>query len=132
MSSPSRQIANRRLPPLPNGGSRYSPVRRKMSPNHSSTGYPSKTTSSASSTSPPHGSSSRSSNYNHNTNHKDFSSSLSDGPFRPALMTSKPLADRKNGSVIQGERFTVTGDFPLFTGYLIRKSFLIPPRSTQS
>ena len=73
MSSPTRQMSSRKLPPLP--GSR-SPFGTKSNTAHSST------TNSASA--PIYANDKR----GHEKSNKDLSKSLNDGPFRPALVST--------------------------------------------
>ncbi|XP_031549791.1 probable 3',5'-cyclic phosphodiesterase pde-5 isoform X3 [Actinia tenebrosa] len=89
MSSPSRQISNRRLPPLPNS-SRSSPIRRITS------GGSVKTTS-ACSTNSRHGpTSNHQGSQVNNHGHYDLNVPFSDGPFRPALIQGKAIGERPN------------------------------------
>lgn len=82
MSSPSRQISNRRLPPLPNS-SRSSPIRRIPSGGSVKGG-------SASSTSSRHASNHQTSQVN-NHGHYDLNVPFNEGPFRPALIQGKAI-----------------------------------------
>lgn len=79
MSSPSRQISNRRLPPLPNS-SRHSPSPRRVG--------------SGGSHGRNHGSHINSQGHSQ-ISHIDLTASLNDGPFRPALSTGKALAESR-------------------------------------
>lgn len=84
MSSPSRQISNRRLPPLPNS-TRSSPIRRIPSGGSVKGG-------SASSTSSRHGGPvSNHTNQVNNHGHYDLNVQFNDGPFRPALIQGKAI-----------------------------------------
>ncbi|XP_020914824.1 probable 3',5'-cyclic phosphodiesterase pde-5 isoform X2 [Exaiptasia diaphana] len=85
MSSPSRQISNRRLPPLPNS-TRSSPIRRIPSGGSVKGG-------SASSTSSRHGGpvSNHHTNQVNNHGHYDLNVPFNDGPFRPALIQGKAI-----------------------------------------
>jgi hypothetical protein len=86
MSSPSRQISNRRLPPLPNS-SRSSPIRRIPS------GGSVKTTSA--STNSRHGpASNHQGNQVNNHGHYDLNVPFNEGPFRPALIQGKAIGER--------------------------------------
>lgn len=88
MSSPSRQVGNRRLPPLPSG-SRYSPIYQRASNGHGTS-----TVSQAKAAKGP--SSNRTSN-NHGQSshitHIDLTASFGDGPFRPALVQGKAIGN---------------------------------------
>ncbi|KAK3730857.1 hypothetical protein QZH41_009975, partial [Actinostola sp. cb2023] len=87
MSSPSRQISNRRLPPLPNS-TRSSPIRRIPS------GGSAKTTS-VSSTTTRHGqATNHQGNQVNNHGHYDLNASFNEGPFRPALIQGKAVGER--------------------------------------
>lgn len=83
MSSPSRQISNRRLPPLPNS-SRSSPIRRIPSGG-------SVKTASASSNSRHGPASNHQGSQVNNHGHYDLNVPFSDGPFRPALIQGKAI-----------------------------------------
>lgn len=83
MSSPSRQISNRRLPPLPNS-TRSSPIRRIPSGGSVKGGSASSTTR--------HGpvSNHQGSQVN-NHGHYDLNVPFNEGPFRPALIQGKAI-----------------------------------------
>lgn len=85
MSSPSRQVGNRRLPPLPSG-SRQSPSNIRVS---SGNGYD----ASAASVKASKGHALHRSQNNHSghISHIDLNANFGDGPFRPALGQGKAL-----------------------------------------
>ncbi|XP_032242286.1 probable 3',5'-cyclic phosphodiesterase pde-5 isoform X2 [Nematostella vectensis] len=83
MSSPSRQISNRRLPPLPNS-SRSSPIRR----------VPSGGNTAKSSSSPGQRHTSNQHSLVNSHGHFDLSVPFNEGPFRPALVQGKAIGER--------------------------------------
>ena len=88
MSSPSRQVGSRRLPPLPSSS--------RHSPNHDgqrvSSG--SRRSSPVSSKAPKrHVNNRQPNNHGGHINHIDLTASFSDGPFRPALVQGKAIAN---------------------------------------
>ena len=88
MSSPSRQVGNRRLPPLPSS-SRYSPIYQRASNGHG--------TSPVSQAKAAKGPSSNRTSNNHGQSshitHIDLTASFGDGPFRPALVQGKAIGN---------------------------------------
>lgn len=93
MSSPSRQVGNRRLPPLPSG-SRQSPSNIRVS---SGNGYD----ASAASVKASKGHALHRSQNNHSghISHIDLNANFGDGPFRPALGQGKALSGNAQGTL---------------------------------
>ncbi|KAJ7387707.1 hypothetical protein OS493_001049 [Desmophyllum pertusum] len=87
MSSPSRQVGNRRLPPLPSS-SRHSPSYQRVSSGHGSSPVSAKAAKGHTSNRPSN---------NHGTashiTHIDLTANFGDGPFRPALVQGKGIAN---------------------------------------
>ncbi|XP_020620393.1 cAMP and cAMP-inhibited cGMP 3',5'-cyclic phosphodiesterase 10A-like [Orbicella faveolata] len=87
MSSPSRQVGNRRLPPLPSS-SRHSPSYQRVSSGHGSSPVSAKAAKGHTSNRPSN---------NHGTGshitHIDLTANFGDGPFRPALVQGKAIAN---------------------------------------
>lgn len=87
MSSPSRQVGNRRLPPLPSG-SRHSPSYQRVPSGHGSSPVSAKAAKGHASNRPSN---------NHGTGshitHIDLTANFGDGPFRPALVQGKAIAN---------------------------------------
>ena len=89
MSNPSRQISNRRLPPLPNS-SRHSPITRRVG-----------SASGARSARNPTNRAGINNQVHSPISHIDLTANLNDGPFR-ALPTGKALGETRvkgNGKV---------------------------------
>ncbi|XP_068678132.1 probable 3',5'-cyclic phosphodiesterase pde-5 [Montipora foliosa] len=82
MSSPSRQVGNRRLPPLPSG-SRHSPSNIRVSSGHDSS-VPTKAAKG-------HMVNRSQNNHSGHISHIDLNANFSDGPFRPALVQGKAI-----------------------------------------
>lgn len=87
MSSPSRQVGNRRLPPLPSS-SRHSPSYQRVPSGHGSSPVSAKAAKGHASNRPSN---------NHGTgshiSHIDLTANFGDGPFRPALVQGKAIAN---------------------------------------
>lgn len=86
MSSPSRQVGNRRLPPLPSG-SRHSPSNvRASSGGHGSSPVSGKAVKG-------HASNRSSNNHGGHISQIDLTANFGDGPFRPALVQGKAITN---------------------------------------
>lgn len=92
MSSPSRQVGNRRLPPLPSG-SRHSPSNIRVSSDHAHD-------ASAASMKAAKGHAMHRSQNNHSghISHIDLNANFGDGPFRPALAQGKAIPGNAQGT----------------------------------
>lgn len=92
MSSPSRQVGNRRLPPLPSG-SRHSPSNvRASSGGHGSSPVSGKAVKG-------HASNRSSNNHGGHISQIDLTANFGDGPFRPALVQGKAITNGGHGKV---------------------------------
>ena len=89
MSSPSRQVGNRRLPPLPSG-SRHSPSNIRVSSGHDSS-VPTKAAKG-------HIVNRSQNNHSGHISHIDLNANFSDGPFRPALVQGKAIPGNGQGA----------------------------------
>ena len=85
MSSPSRQVGNRRLPPLPSG-SRHSPSNLRVSSGHTSSPVSGKAAKGHASNRSPN-------NHGGHITHIDLTANFGDGPFRPALVQGKAIGN---------------------------------------
>ncbi|PFX17416.1 probable 3',5'-cyclic phosphodiesterase pde-5 [Stylophora pistillata] len=88
MSSPSRQVGNRRLPPLPSG-SRYSPIYQRASNGHGT----SPVSQAKAAKGPVSNRTSNSHGQSSHITHIDLTASFGDGPFRPALVQGKAIGN---------------------------------------
>ena len=86
MSSPSRQVGNRRLPPLPSG-SRHSPSNLRASSGHHASSPVSVKAAKG------HASNRSPNNHGGQISHIDLTASFGDGPFRPALVQGKAIGN---------------------------------------
>lgn len=95
MSSPSRQVGNRRLPPLPSS-SRHSPSYQRVSSGHGSSAVSAKASKGHASNRSPN---------NHVTGshitHIDLTANFGDGPFRPALVQGKAIGNGQGEHIFQ-------------------------------
>ena len=91
MSSPSRQVGNRRLPPLPSS-SRQSPIYQRSSNGHGTSPVSAKAAKG-------HASNRTSNNQGQSSHitHIDLTANFGDGPFRPALVQGKAIGNNGQG-----------------------------------